>query len=106
MNILIDASNIVPNSGGFTHLKELLKNYEDKEKRLIYVASPANIIKKLKINNKKVKYISNLFLNSGIFFRLFWQIFQINSCIKKNKCTKLFVLGGYFFLLRNVKLYY
>jgi hypothetical protein len=33
MNILIDASNIVPDSGGFTHLKELLKNHELKFKR-------------------------------------------------------------------------
>ena len=103
MNILIDASNIVPNSGGFTHLKELLKNYEDKEKRLIYVASPANIIKKLKINNKKVKYISSFFLNNGIFFRLIWQIFIINSCLKQNKCSKLYVLGGYFFFIKNFK---
>ena len=103
MNILIDASNIVPNSGGFTHLKELLKNYEDKEKGLIYVASPTNIIKQLKINKKKVRYISSFFLNNGIFFRLVWQIFFINSFLKKNKCSKLFVLGGYFFFIKNFK---
>ena len=103
MNVLIDTSNIIPDSGGFTHLKELLKNHKAKEKEIIYVASSSNVIDELKINNKKVKYISNLFLNSGIFFRLFWQIFQINSCIKKNKCTKLFVLGGYFFFIKKCK---
>ena len=103
MNILIDASNIVPDSGGFTHLKELLKNYETEEKNLIYVASSDNVIDELKINNKKVKYISSLYLNKGIFFRLFWQIFLINSCMKKNKCTKLFVLGGYFFFIKKFK---
>ena len=64
MNILIDASNIVPNSGGFTHLKELLKNYEYKEKELVYVASPNNVVEQLKINKKKVRYISNFFLNN------------------------------------------
>ena len=87
MNVLIDASNIVPDSGGFTHLKELLKNHETKNQDIIFVASSNNVIDELKINNKKVKYLSSLFLNNGKFFRLFWQIFVINSCIKKNKCT-------------------
>ena len=103
MNILIDASNIVPNSGGFTHLKELLKNYESREKEIIYVASSSNVIDELKINNKKIRYISNFFLSSGTFFRLFWQIFIINLCIKNNKCSKLYVLGGYFFFIKNCK---
>tara|TARA_B110000027_G_scaffold125664_1_gene143272 strand:+ start:3367 stop:4479 length:1113 start_codon:yes stop_codon:yes gene_type:complete len=103
MNVLIDASNIVPDSGGFTHLKELLKNHETKNQDIIFVASSNNVIDELKINNKKVKYLSSLFLNNGKFFRLFWQIFVINSCIKKNKCTKLFVLGGYFFFIKRCK---
>ena len=103
MNILIDATNIIPDSGGFTHLKELLKNYKTKEKEIIYVASSNNVINKLKINNKKVRYISNFFLNKGKIFRLFWQLFFIDLCLKKNKCSKLFVLGGYFFLLEIVK---
>ena len=68
MNVLIDASNIVPDSGGFIHLKELLKNHETKNKNIIYVASLSNVIDELKINNKKVKYISSLHLNSGKFF--------------------------------------
>jgi len=101
MNILIDASNIVPDSGGFTHLKELLKNYDKKE--IIYVASTNNVANQLKIDNKKIKYISNFFLNRGIIFRLIWQIFLINTCIKKNECSKLFVLGGYFFFTKNCK---
>ena len=103
MNILIDASNIVPNSGGFTHLKELLKNYNAKEKETIYVASSSNVINELKINNKKIQYISSFFLNRGILFRLIWQIFVINLCLKNNKCSKLFVLGGYFFFIKNCK---
>lgn len=103
MNILIDATNIIPDSGGFTHLKELLKNYKTKEKEIIYVASSNNVINKLKINNKKVRYISNFFLNKGIFFRLVWQLFFINLCLKHNRCSKLFVLGGYFFFIRNFK---
>ena len=32
MNVLIDASNIVPDSGSFTHLKKSLKNHETKIK--------------------------------------------------------------------------
>ena len=32
MNVLIDASNTVPDSGSFNHLKELLKNHETKIK--------------------------------------------------------------------------
>ena len=35
MNVLIDASNIVSDSGGFIHLKELLKNHETKNKNII-----------------------------------------------------------------------
>ena len=54
MNVLIDASNIVPDSGGFTHLKELLKNHETKNQDIIFVASSNNVIDELKINNKKV----------------------------------------------------
>ena len=103
MNILIDATNIIPDSGGFIHLKELLINYKAREKEIIYVASSNNVIDKLKTNNKKVKYISNFFLNKGIIFRLVWQLFFINLCLKKNKCSKLFVLGGYFFFIKNVK---
>tara|TARA_B100000767_G_scaffold52735_1_gene48233 strand:- start:53 stop:277 length:225 start_codon:yes stop_codon:yes gene_type:complete len=68
MNIAINASNTVLDSGCFTHLKELLRNYEAKEKEIIYVASSSNAIDELKINNKKVKYISSLHLNSGKFF--------------------------------------
>ena len=64
MNVLIDDSNIVLDSGGFTHLKELLKNYETKNKDIIYGASSNNVIDELKINNKKIKYISSLFLNT------------------------------------------
>jgi glycosyltransferase involved in cell wall biosynthesis len=103
MNILIDATNIVPDSGGFIHLKELLRNYKAKETEIIYVASSSNVNEKLKTNNKKVKYISNFFLNKGTFFRLFWQIFFINLCLKKNNCSKLFVLGGYFFFIKKIK---
>ena len=103
MNILIDATNIIPDSGGYTHLKELLKNYKTKEKEIIYVASSNNVINKLRINNKKVRYISNFFLNKGTFFRLIWQFFFINLCLKKNRCSKLFVLGGYFFFIKKIR---
>ena len=90
MNILIDATNIIPDSGGYTHLKELLKNYKTKEKEIIYVASSNNVIDKLKTNNKKVKYISNFFLNKGIIFRLVWQLFFINLCfILHSKTSKV-----------------
>ena len=103
MNILIDASNIVPDSGGFIHLKQLLENYETKEKKIIYVASSNKVIDKLKIDKKKVKYISSFFLNNGILFRFVWQIFFINFCLKKNRCSKLFVLGGYFFFIKKIR---
>tara|TARA_B110000037_G_scaffold130983_1_gene148780 strand:- start:1422 stop:2240 length:819 start_codon:yes stop_codon:yes gene_type:complete len=70
MNIAINASNTVLDSGGFTHLKELLRNYEAKEKEIIYVASSSNVIDELKINNKKVKYILSLFVSSRNFFKV------------------------------------
>ena len=103
MNILIDATNILPDSGGFIHLRELLKNYEYKEPQTIYVATSNKVIEKIGIKKKKVKFISNFFLNKSKFLRLIWQIFFINKCLKKNKCSKLFVLGGYFFFVKNFK---
>ena len=67
MNVLIDASNIVSDSGGFIHLKELLKNHETKNKNIIYVASLSNVIDELKINNKKVKYKK---IKKNFFYRI------------------------------------
>lgn len=103
MNILIDASNIIVNSGGFNHLKELLKNYPVDKKDEIYVVGSNKLISELKFTNPKIKYVSNFFLNSGKLLRLIWQIFLIKSCLKKNNCKKLFVLGGYFFWKGNYK---
>ena len=90
MNILIDATNILPDSGGFIHLRELLKNYEYKEPETIYVATSNKVIEKIRIKKKKVKFISNFFLNKSKFLRLIWQIFFINKCLKKNKYDKTF----------------
>tara|TARA_B110000305_G_C19276735_1_gene557215 strand:- start:331 stop:960 length:630 start_codon:yes stop_codon:yes gene_type:complete len=50
MNVLIDASNIVPDSVGFTHLKELLKNHKAKEKKICLQDRLILIIKNYLLN--------------------------------------------------------
>lgn len=103
MNILIDASNIVPHSGGFIHLKELLINSKIEKNDTIYVLASSQVINNLKFKKKKIKLISNFFLNNGIILRFIWQIIFLKKFIKKNYCQKLFVLGGYFFYKGDAK---
>ena len=98
MILAIDASNIILESGGFIHLKQLLVNFNEKKIKKIYVFSSQKIIEGLKIKNKKIYFINHKYLNRGIFYRIFWQIFILNKSLYKFKCSSLFVLGGYFFI--------
>ncbi len=93
----IDASNIILESGGFIHLKNILKNFDEKKISKLYVFSSKKIIRELNIKNDKVITITHKFLNRGLFYRIFWQIFILNSFLKQFNCTVLFVPGGYFF---------
>tara|TARA_Y100000590_G_scaffold152537_1_gene175129 strand:+ start:3079 stop:4203 length:1125 start_codon:yes stop_codon:yes gene_type:complete len=97
MILAIDASNIIIESGGFIHLRQLLENYNEKKIKKIYVFSSKTTIEKLKIKKKGVIFINNPYLNRGRNFRIFWQLFLLNRSLKKFKCSALFVLGGYFF---------
>ena len=54
MKIIIDASNLIPESGGFVHLNKILVNFNEKKIDKIYVFTSQKIINKLKIKNKKI----------------------------------------------------
>ena len=63
MRLLIDASNLVPESGGFVHLKKTLENFSKKKINKIIVLGSKEVIKKLNIKNPKILFETNFFLN-------------------------------------------
>ena len=97
MKIFIDASNLIPESGGYLHLKNLLLNIPQ-QKVEICVAGSSKLIKSLSINNKKIIFYSNSLLNGNLLMRIFWKIFIMNLHIYKNNYSVIFILNGYFFL--------
>ena len=68
MRLFIDASNLIPESGGFVHLKKILENFSKKKIDKIIVVSSSNVIKKLNIKNPKILFKTNLFLNKNLFY--------------------------------------
>ena len=99
MIVAIDASNLILESGGFIHLKNILKNFDEKKISKLYVFSSKKIMEELNIKNKKIITLTHNFLNRGLFYRVLWQIFILNSFLKQLNCSVLFVPGGYFFLI-------
>ena len=51
MKLVIDASNIVVESGGFIHLKKILENFDNKEIKSLCVFASKETINRLKISN-------------------------------------------------------
>ena len=96
MRLLIDASNLIPESGGFVHLKKILEHFSKKKIDKIIVISSSKVIKKLSIKNSKILFKTNLFLNNNLLFRIFWKIFILNLTAKRLKSDAIFILGGYF----------
>ena len=85
MIVAIDASNIVLESGGYIHLKNILTKFDNKKISKIYLFSSKQIISDLNIKNKKIITINHRYLNRGLIYRIFWQIFLLNSKLKKLK---------------------
>lgn len=98
MKLVIDASNIVVESGGFIHLKKILENFDNKEIKSLCVFASKETINRLKISNKKIKFLTHSFLNEGRFHLILWRLFILNRYLKKINCSILFILGGYFFI--------
>ncbi len=97
MIIAIDASNIIMESGGYIHLKNILTKFDEKKISKLYLFSSKQIISELNIKNKKIITLTHEYLNKGLVYRIIWQIFLLNSILKKLKCSALFIPGGYFF---------
>ena len=98
MKLVIDASNIIVESGGFIHLKKILENFNNKKIEVLCVLASKETINRLKIKNKKIKFFTHNYLNKRSRFHLaLWRLFYLNRFLKKINCSILFILGGYFF---------
>lgn len=93
--IAIDATSIV-NTGGFTHLYHLLDGFNKKfhpniEKIIIF--SSRSVLERLpdkELINKQTHYL----LNKKKLHRLFFQLFLLDSLLKKNKVDFLLSITG------------
>jgi glycosyltransferase involved in cell wall biosynthesis len=88
--IAIDATSIV-NTGGFTHLYHIIERFDEKHHRnicKIIIYSSKQVLDKLPNHNIVIKQ-SHSFLNMGILFRLFFQLFILDSYLKKSKVDVL-----------------
>lgn len=96
LRIAIDATSIV-NTGGLTHLYEILNNYEEKANPAINIIIIIGSNKVLNSLPKKniFKNKTSFLLNSNKFFRLIYQIFLMDFFLKKN-ADILFSLSGDF----------
>jgi len=96
LTIAVDATSIV-NTGGLTHLYEILNHYEEKANpainTIIIIGSNKvlNSLPKKNIFKNKTSFL----LNSNKFFRLIYQIFLMDFFLKKN-ADILFSLSGDF----------
>ena len=93
--IAIDATSIV-NTGGFTHLYHLIKNFDssshpDIGKIIVY--SSQSVLDKLP-NHQLISKYSHFFLNKGKLFRLFFQFFILDFSLKKNRINILLSTTG------------
>ena len=81
--IAIDATSIV-NTGGFTHLYHLIESFDKKFHptiNKIIICGSKIVLDKLP-NHEMVIKQSHSFLNKGKLFRLFFQLFILDSFLK------------------------
>jgi glycosyltransferase involved in cell wall biosynthesis len=90
----IDAANI-RQGGGVTHLRELLSgiNLNLFSIKHIFIWGSKETLSKLPEASWITK-INPPWLNKNLAFRTMWQIFRLDSELKKTKCDLLFVPGG------------
>lgn len=93
--VIIDATSIV-NTGGFTHLFNILHRYDksihaDIEKIIVF--SSIKVLNKLP-DNKFIFKKSHFLLNRGKFLRLIFQFFFLDFYLKKHEADTLFSVSG------------
>jgi glycosyltransferase involved in cell wall biosynthesis len=94
MKIGIDASNIQI-GGGVTHLIELLNKSDPKKHEFDQIVIWSNISILSRISDKPwIEKKNSKVLNSSLFYRLFWQIFQLKAAAISENCDILFTPGG------------
>ena len=69
MKLVIDASNIIVESGGFIHLKKILENFNNKKIEVLCVLASKETINKLKIKTK-IKFFTHNYWNKRSRFHL------------------------------------
>ena len=93
--IAIDATSIV-NTGGFTHLYNLIENFDLKfhpDIKEIVVYSSKSVLEKLP-NHDFITKRSHFFLNRGRLMRLFFQLYILDFSLRKNKVNILLSTAG------------
>ena len=90
----IDATNI-RRGGGITHLVELINNSNPKKHFFskIIIWGPYSTLEKIN-NNSWIYKINPAQSEKNLLRRTFWQIFNLEKEIKREKCSILFVPGG------------
>lgn len=89
--ISIDATSTV-SGGGLTYLKEFIANTNPKD--LIEIICSKSISKSL-VTHDNVIFKTHSFLNSGIFKRVFFQIFIMDKLINKDSKILISLSGDY-----------
>jgi glycosyltransferase involved in cell wall biosynthesis len=97
IRIVIDAANI-QSGGGLSHLVELLKSADPDRDRFtaIYVWAKSSTLNALPDPPWLMK-CSHPFLERGLLYRLWWQLFCLGTLARRDRCHVLFIPGGYFY---------
>jgi glycosyltransferase involved in cell wall biosynthesis len=92
----IDASNI-RGGGGVNHLVELLRSAKPNQHGFdkVIIWGGAETLSKISDRDWIVKK-NEPFLNKSLFYRIYWQKFQLSSLARKTGCDLLFIPGGSF----------
>ena len=91
----IDATSIV-NTGGFTHLYHIIESFDKNSHptiNKIIIYSSKSVLDRLP-NHDLVEKKSNFFLNKRKFFRLFFQLFLLDFCLKRDNVDILLSTTG------------
>ena len=98
MKIVINSLGFRIHGGGNTHLINLLQNLADLDLSIILLISSSNRNLEDLINDDKIRFVKLPF--HSILFRLFWELFFLNSFLKKSNAKVYFAVNG--LLLKRV----
>lgn len=91
----VDATNI-KSGGGKTHINELLFeiNPERHAVKRIVVWASIELLKEIP-DSEWIQKETNEYINSGIYKRLYWQMYRLDLELRQKNCDVLFVPGGF-----------